>query len=251
MMPQILASTNLLQDHQCNRKMEKEIKITMLVCRICGEAGHPSKECPEMCHRCTTSHSTRECPRYKVTCFLCDGINHVPKECKFYFMVQQMNQQAREKLKHLIEGALEAQAPKVKMEAKGQEETPDTITRSDLITRRQEHLPGKCNRKRERFPMAEVEYQENEIKNLLALVIPTKKKRRRKQDCSHITCFHCREQGHYVGQCPEKGQAINPSGSIKKDLSHITSFKCKKQGHYLSTCSEGSTTATAIDLEDP
>jgi hypothetical protein len=96
-----------------------------------------------------------------------------------------------------------------------------------------------------------VECQENEIQAHLALEIPTKKKRRRKHDCSHITCFHCREQGHYVDQCPEKGQAINPPGSIKKDLNHITCFKCKKQGHYSSTCSEGSTTATAIDLEDP
>jgi hypothetical protein len=120
MMPQILASTNLLQDHQCNRKMEKAFKTTMPVCKIYGEAGHPSEECPEKCHRCTTSHSTREYPRDKVTCFLCDGIDHIPKECKFYFTVQQMNQQAREKLRHLIEGAPEAQVPRVKMEAKGQ-----------------------------------------------------------------------------------------------------------------------------------
>jgi hypothetical protein len=28
----------------------------------------------------------------RVTCFLCDGINHVPMECKFYFTVQWMNQ---------------------------------------------------------------------------------------------------------------------------------------------------------------
>jgi hypothetical protein len=231
--------------------MEKEIKTTMPVCKICGEAGHPSEECPEKCHRCTTSHSTGECPRDKVTCFLCDGIDHVPKECKFYFTVQQMNQQAREKLRHLIEGAPEAQVTKVKMEPKGQEETPDTVTRSDLITRRHEHLPGKCNWKQERFPTAKVEYQDNEIKNLLALEITTKKKRKRKQDCSHITCFHCHNKGHYSDQCPEKEQTINPPGSIKKDLSHITSFKCKKQGHYSTTCLEGSTTATAIDLEDP
>jgi hypothetical protein len=76
MMPQILASTNLLQDHQCNRKMEKEIKTTMPVCKICGEAGHPSEECPEKCHRCTTSHSTRECPRDKVTCFVMESTTY-------------------------------------------------------------------------------------------------------------------------------------------------------------------------------
>jgi hypothetical protein len=182
MMPQILASTNLPQDHQCNKRMEKEIRTTMPACKICGEVGHPSGECP----------------RAKVTCFLCDGIDHVPKECKFYFMVQQMNQQAREKLRHLLEGIPEVQGPKGKMEAKDQEEIPDTITQSGLINRRQEHLPGKYTRKRERFPTAKVECQGNEIKDLLALEIPTKKKKRKKQDFSHITCFHCREQGHFA-----------------------------------------------------
>jgi hypothetical protein len=147
MMPQILASTNLPQDHQCNRRMEKEIKTTMPACEICGEVGHPSGECPEQCYRCPTSHSTRECPRAKVTCLLCYGIDRVPKECKFYFTVQQMNQQAREKLRHLLEGAPEVQVPKVKMEAKDQEEIPDTITQSGLINRRQERLLGKDTRK--------------------------------------------------------------------------------------------------------
>jgi hypothetical protein len=84
MMPQILASTNLPQDHQCNKKVEKEIKTTMPACKTCGEIGHPSGECPEQCN---TSHSARECPMAKVTCFLCDRIDHVPRECNFYFTV--------------------------------------------------------------------------------------------------------------------------------------------------------------------
>jgi hypothetical protein len=42
MMPQILASTNLAQDHQCNKRMEKEIRTTMPACKIYGEFGHPS-----------------------------------------------------------------------------------------------------------------------------------------------------------------------------------------------------------------
>jgi hypothetical protein len=32
----------------------------------------------------------------QVTCFLFEGINHVPVECKFYSMVQRMNQQAKD-----------------------------------------------------------------------------------------------------------------------------------------------------------
>jgi hypothetical protein len=135
------------------------------------------------------------------------------------------------------------------MEAKDQEEIPDAITKSDLINRRQEHLPGKYTRKRERFPTAKVECQENEIKDLLALEIPTKKKKK-KQDYSHITCFHCREQGHFADQCPEKEHKTNPQGSMKKDLNKITCFKCKQKEHYSNTCPEKSTSVTIIDLED-
>jgi hypothetical protein len=136
------------------------------------------------------------------------------------------------------------------MEAKDQEEIPDTITKSGLINRRQGHLPGKYTRKRERFPTTKVECQENEIKDLLDLEIPTKKKKRKKQDFSHITCFHCREQGHFADQCPEKEHKTNTGNIIKKDLTKITCFKSKQNGHHFNTCSEKSTSVTVIDLED-
>jgi hypothetical protein len=115
-------------------------------------------------------------------------------------MVEQMNQQAREKLRHLLEDTPEVQGPKVKMEAKDQEEIPNTITQSGLINRRHGHLPEKCNKKRERFPTAKVEYQENEVTELLTLELPTKKKK----DLIHVTCFKCKQKGHYSNQCPEK-----------------------------------------------
>jgi hypothetical protein len=117
-------------------------------------------------------------------------------------MVQQMNQQARDKLSHLLERTPEDRRPKAKMEANDKEEVPDTTTKSGLTDRKQEHLPGKSTKKRERFPTVIVECQGNEIRDLLALELPTKKKK--KQDHSKITCFHCREQGHYADQCPEK-----------------------------------------------
>jgi hypothetical protein len=161
-----------------------------------------------------------------------------------------MNQQAREKLRHLLEGTLEVQGPKVKTEAKDQEEIPDTITQSGLINGRQGHLPEKCNRKRERFPTTKVECQENEIKALLALEIPTKKKKRKKQDYGHIICFHCQEQGHFADQCPEKEHKTTTGNIIKKDLTKITCFKCKQKGHCFNACLEKSTFVTIIDLED-
>jgi hypothetical protein len=82
-----------------------------------------------------------------VTCFLCDGTNHVPRECKFYFTVQQMNQQAKNRLSHLLEGTPKDRRPKAKVEAKDKEENSDTATKRCLTGRKQEHLPGNCTRK--------------------------------------------------------------------------------------------------------
>jgi hypothetical protein len=249
MMPQILASTNLPQDNHDNKELRGEPKTTMLACKIYGEIGHFSGECPEQCHRCNTSHSTRECPMTMVTCFLCDGTNHVPRECKFYFTVQQMNQQAREKLSYLLESTPKDRSPKAKMGAKDKEEIPNTIIKSCLTDRKQEHLPGNYTKKRERFPTAMVECQENEIRDLLALEIPTKKKKQ-KQDHSKILCFHCREQGHFADQCPERKHKAKTQGSEKKDLSNITCFKCEQKGHYSNQCPEKSTSTTVVDVED-
>jgi hypothetical protein len=92
-----------------------------------------------------------------------------------------------------------------------------------------------------------VEYQENEIRDLLALELPTKKKK--KQDYSKILCFHCREQGHFADQCPERNNKARTQGSMKKDLSTITCFKCKQQGHYSNKCPKKSTSISVVNAE--
>jgi hypothetical protein len=153
MMPQILASinNNLPQNNLGSKEPRDEAKIGLIAYKICGEIGHQSKECQEQCHHCNTSHPTRECPMTKVTCFLCDGTNHVPRECKYYFTVQQMNQQAKDQLRHLLVRTPEDRRPKAKVEAQDKEEVPDTTTKSCLTGRKQEHLPGNYTKKRESF----------------------------------------------------------------------------------------------------
>jgi hypothetical protein len=116
--------------------------------------------------------------------------------------MQQMNQQAKDKLSHLLERTPEYRRPKLMVEAKDKEEVPDITPKSCLIDRKYEHLHGSCTKKRERFPTTIMEYQENEIRDLLALELPTKKKK--KQDYSKILCFHCREQGHFADQCQKR-----------------------------------------------
>jgi hypothetical protein len=67
-----------------------------------------------------------------------------------------------------------------------------------------------------------VEYQENEVRDLLALELPTKKKKKRKKDNSKVMCFDCKKTGHYANKCPEKNYEADIQGSVKKDLSMIT-----------------------------
>jgi hypothetical protein len=117
-----------------------------------------------------------------------------------------MNQQAKDRLSHLLERTPEVRRLKAKVEAKDKEEVPDTTAKSCLTSRKQERLPGNCTKKRERFSTTVVEYQENEVTELLALELPTKKKK----DLSHVTCFKCKQKGHYLNQCPEKNASKLP-----------------------------------------
>jgi hypothetical protein len=86
MMSQIMANTNnnLSQNNLGTKELRDSAEITLQAFKICGEIGHVTKGCCEQCPYCYTSHPTGECPMTQVTCFLCDGINHVPAECYLY-----------------------------------------------------------------------------------------------------------------------------------------------------------------------
>jgi hypothetical protein len=98
MMSQILTNTNnnLPRKNYSGKEPTSEVEMTLRAYKRCGELGHTSKECHEQCPYYVTSHPVGECPMAQVTCFLCEGINHVPVECNLYPMVQQMKQQAKD-----------------------------------------------------------------------------------------------------------------------------------------------------------
>jgi hypothetical protein len=81
-----------------------------------------------------------------------------------------------------------------------------------------------------------VEYEENEVRDLLALEIPKKKK-----DNSKAMCFKCKELGHYVSKCPRRYNKLNMQDSVKRGIQLITCYKCKQKGHYPDKCSENGT----------
>jgi hypothetical protein len=78
-----------------------------------------------------------------------------------------------------------------------------------------------------------VEYEENEVRDLLALEIPKKEKKKKKikeKDNSKTLCWNCRELGHYAKEYPE------PNMQRGTDL--VICQKCNQKGHYARRCEE-------------
>jgi hypothetical protein len=153
-----------------------------------------------------------------------------------------MNQQAKDRVSQLLGKTPEDGRPKLKVENKIMGTTHNLTTKCCFSCEEEGHLSRDCLKKRKRFSTIALEYEENEVKDLLALKIPKKKKKMiMKKDISKVQCFLCKELGYYANKCPEKGnKAISP-GSMKKNLIHITCYKCKQKGHYADKCSENGT----------
>jgi hypothetical protein len=149
-----------------------------------------------------------------------------------------MNQQAKDGLSQLLGKTPEDGRPKMEVETKDMKVAPETTTKSCLTDRRQEHLPGNCSKKREKFPTTIVEYEDNEIRDLLALELPKKKKKKiKKKDNSKVLCFRCKELGHYADKYPERDNKANR----KRGTYLVTCQKCNQKGHYARRCKEKST----------
>jgi hypothetical protein len=137
-----------------------------------------------------------------------------------------MNQQAKDGLCQLLEKTPEDRKSKMKVEKKVMKIAHNTTTKCCYSCEEEGHLSRNCSKKRERLATTVVEYEENEVRDLLALERPKKKKK--KQDYSKVLCFNCREQEHFADQCPERNNKANIQGSVKKNLNHITYYTCKQ-----------------------
>ena len=78
------------------------------------------------------------------------------------------------------------------------------------------------------FPTEEVEYDPQEIEALIG----TEKSRKRsrldsRKDLSHVTCYGCKESGHYFSSCPKRKP---------RDLSEVICFRCNEAGHFARDC---------------
>ena len=172
----------------------------------------------------------------------------MPAQCHLYPMVQRMNQQAKDEIFQSIGKIHEDTRSKmnVETEVKPQKAAHSTSTKCCYTCGEEGHISSNCTRKRERFPTYVVEYEDQQLEDLLALEKPKKKKynNSKEKDLSQVICYTCRHPGHYVNECPEKkNKGISTRSFVadkehKKDLNHITCFKCKETGHYASECPE-------------
>jgi hypothetical protein len=79
-----------------------------------------------------------------------------------------MNQQAKDGLCQLLEKIPEDKISKMKVEKKVME-IAHNITTKCYFSCEEGHLSRNCSRKQERFPTTIVEYEEKEVRDLLAL----------------------------------------------------------------------------------
>ena len=82
---------NLSQGICDNNDVKDDITKGTQACNICGDMDHTSKEHEDQCPNCEEKHPTKQCPTSQVSCFLCEGNDHVPVQCHIYPIVQQMN----------------------------------------------------------------------------------------------------------------------------------------------------------------
>jgi polynucleotide 5'-kinase involved in rRNA processing len=143
-----------------------------------------------------------------------------------------MNQQAKDGLCQLLEKTPKDRRSKIEVETKDVEIAVDVTTKSRLTDKRQGNLSRNWPRKRESLPTTVVEYKENEIRDLLALERP-----KRKKDTSKVLCLNCKKVGHYANKCPERNNKVNKQRGT--DL--VTCHKCNQKGLYAGRCAEKST----------
>ena len=83
----------LLQCHLVTHvtKTQEDVVIKTIACKVCGDIGHTYNEHLDQCPYCDVSHPGEICPTSQVTCFLCEGTNHIPAQCQLYSVVQNVN----------------------------------------------------------------------------------------------------------------------------------------------------------------
>ena len=175
-------------------------------CKLCGEIGHDYKDHKGECPHCEESHSAEECPTRQVTCFLCEGTTHYPAQCHIYPMVQGTIQQKKEVMKGAIMEILEEAVMKEGKEDTPKEDPSKPFAKSCYSCGEEGHISQNCIKgDLVEFSTEEVEYDPQEIEGMIGMERSRKRSRLdSRKDLSRITCYRCKESGHYLNSFPKR-----------------------------------------------
>jgi hypothetical protein len=222
-------------------------------CKICGEIGHTHKEHKDGCLHCEENHPAEECPTWQVTCFICEGTDHYPAQCHIYPMVQQTVQKHKEGMKEALREGMKEPVTKDDVEDPDEEGLIRFYSNACYSCGEKGHFSQYCTKERKEnlgyFPIEEVEFDPQEIEALIGTKKSPKRKRipphdksiSTEKDLSHITCFRCKNSGHYYHECSDKKPRIQGVQKITRkprDKSEAICFRCKEVGHYARECSD-------------
>ena len=124
---------------------------------------------------------------------------------------------------------LEEAVMKEGMEDTPKEDPSKPCTKSCYSCGEEGHISQNClNGDLVEFPTEEVEYDPQEIQALIGMEKSRKRSRLdTKKDLGHITCFRCKESGHYLNNCRKRKPRY---------LSEVICFSCNGAGHFAREC---------------
>ena len=124
---------------------------------------------------------------------------------------------------------LEEAVMKEEMEDTPKEDPSKPFTKSCYSCGEEGHISQNClNGDLVEFPTEEVEYGPQEIEAMVGMERSRKRSRLdSRKDLSDITCYRCKESGHYLNSCPKRKP---------RDMSEVICFRCNEAGHFARDC---------------
>ena len=137
--------------------------------------------------------------------------------------------------------SLEEHVMKEDVENTPKEEPIKPCTKSCYSCGEEGHISQSClNGDLVEFPTEEVEYDPLEIEALMGMEKSRKRSRLdSRKDLSHVTCYKCKESGHYLSNCPKRKPRTQVGYVITRkprNLSVVICFSCNGVGHFAREC---------------
>ena len=206
------------------------------VCQRCGEEGHYDNQCTA-CPNCDEDHLPGNCPTAKVTCFLCMGNNHSPKECSMSPVIARSLKMQRLLLQSSMSFAVaHASKPEEFLDELSEKlwDKPPVISFPDFhLEVKDPFVAGSRKRKSKGHRKSQKKTPASTSRSLPALLLPWVPASQSgcPRNMADVTCFFCGQKGHYASHCPEKAvirkeKLLQPSEqppSLEEDhfLAHV------------------------------